>query len=193
MMKCNTPSDLLQLIIPELVKYSENKNLKSVIEMNELSNIACMWINGISYNKILQYTEEKNVKILRRNKESEIQLSQIIDICDNGFGYSSTLTINAISELLLLNRENSESTCKLLRELNQLMRYGLPTKESIIIYESGFEDRVISLKLADALTKAPILSKRQFVKLVKSNKNYLLDILSPYPRLFTDKVLEMVI
>lgn len=191
LINCESTSEILQMIIPKLVEYSENKCLKAVITKNEIFGIANMWINGMSYKQILEYTTENNVKILRRKKEAEIQLGEIIDICDDGFGYSSTLIINAISELLQINYEESEDACMLIAELSKQMRYGLPTKKSIIIYEAGFADRVISLKLAAELPGISIKTKRQFQRVSKKRKDKLLEVLIGFPRLFYDIMSEM--
>lgn len=191
LMSCETSSEILQMIIPELVEYSENKYLKAVITESEIPNIANMWINGISYKQIFDYATENNVIIIRRNKEAEIQLGEIIEICDDGFGYASTLIINAISELLQLNHEDSEDACKLLGELSKQMRYGLPTKKSIIIYESGFGDRVISLRLAAALRGLSIRNKRQFQRVAKERKDSLMEVLTGFPKIFSDRMAEI--
>jgi POLQ-like helicase len=134
LISCETTSEILELLIPQLIEYSENKCIKAVSVKNELLGIANMWIAGLSYKQIFDYALEHNVKIIRRNKEVDIQLGEIIDICDEGFGYASTLIINAISDLLQFNHQESENACKLMTELSKQMRYGLPTRKSIIIY-----------------------------------------------------------
>lgn len=191
LINCETISEILHMIIPKIVEYSDNKCLKAVVTKSEILDIANMWINGMSYKQILDYTIEKNVKIIRRKKEAEIQLGEIIDICDDGFGYSSTLIINAISELLRANYEECQDSCKLIAELSKRMRYGLPTKKSIIIYESGFADRVVSLKLTAELPGISIKTKRQFQRVSKKRKDRLLEVLTGFPRIFYDTMSEM--
>ncbi len=191
LMNCEAASEILQMIIPKLVEYSENKCLKAVITENAILSIANMWIKGISYSQIFEYVTENNIMIIRRNKEAEILLSEIIDICDDGFGYASTLIINAVSELLRFNYEESEGACKLLTELSKQMRYGLPTKKSIVIYEAGFADRVVSLKLEAELMRFSVKSKRQFQRIAKERKDKLLEILTGFPRIFSDRMSEL--
>ncbi len=188
LINCETTSEILEIIVPKLVEYSENKCLKAVITKSEILGIANMWISGMSYKQILEYATEKNVKIIRRKKEVEIQLGEIIDICDDGFGYASTLIINAISELLRYNYEESEDSCKLIAELSKQMRYGLPTKKSIIIYESGFADRVISLKLAAELRGIRIKTKKHFQRVSKKRREDLLKVLTGFPKIFLDRM-----
>jgi POLQ-like helicase len=191
LMNCETSSEILQMIIPKLVEYSENTRLKAVITKSAIPRIAIMWISGMPYKQILEYATENNVMVIRRKKEKEILLGDIIDICDDGFGYASTLIINAIAELLQFNYEESENACELLNELSKQMRYGLPTKKSIIIYEAGFADRVVSLKIAAELEGFSIKTKRQFQRVAKKRKDNLLEVLTGFPRIFSDRMSEL--
>lgn len=183
---CEAASELLQIIIPKIVEYSDNQCLRAIITQNEISNFANMWINGMSYKQILDYADENGVMILRRKKEVVMQLNEIIEMCDEGFGYGSTLIINAISELLKLHCEECENVCMLLSELSSRMRYGLPTRKSIVIYESGFADRTVSLKLAAVLRGSVIKNKRQFYKIARLKKKNLLEALIGLPKIFSD-------
>jgi len=71
------------------------------------------------------------------------------------------------------------------------MRYGLPTKKSIVIYEAGFADRVVSLKLEAELTRFSVKNKRQFQRIAKERKDKLLEVLTGFPRLFSDRMSEL--
>ena len=188
---CDTTSEILELLMPQLIKYSEHKCIHAVSTKGELYGIANMWIAGLSYKQIFDYALEQKVKIIRRNKETDIQLEEIIDICDEGFGYASTLIINAISDLLQFNHPDSKDTCKLMSDLSKQMRYGLPTRKSIIIYESGFPDRVIALRISAELLGIRIKTKGQFQEAAKKRKETLMEVLSEFPRVFSDKMREL--
>jgi len=191
LISCETTSDILQMLMPQLIQYTGNKSMKAVVLKNELFGIANMWILGIPYKQIFDYALEHNVKIIRRNREVDIQLSDIIDICDEGFGYASTLIINAISDLLQFDYQESEDACKLMTELSKQMRYGLPTRKSIIIYESGFGDRIISLRLSKELQGIRIKTKKQFKEAVRERKGALIEALSEFPKVFLDRMYEL--
>jgi replicative superfamily II helicase len=193
LINCETTSEALQLVIAKLVKYSEDRCLKAIITEDAAANMASMWIGGASYKQIFDYATENDVRIIRRKKEANVLLEEIIDICENGFGYASTLIINAISELLHLLHEGSDSACELLGELSKQMRYGLPSKKSIIIYESGFGDRVISLRLAAILKGTPFKNKRQLRKVATENKSELMEALAGFPRVFTQSMVEITL
>ncbi len=191
LLNCSEIFEILHIIFPKIIEYSENKSLQSVIIEETILDMANLWIAGASYKQILDYTIENDVKIIRRKKESDIQLGDIIDICDEGFGFASTLIINAIAELLLFNFEESDDATKLLAELCKRMRYGLPSRSSITIYEAGFSDRVISLGLANALNGFTIKNKTHFRRIAKANTSKLMDFLDEYPRVFIDRMYEL--
>lgn len=190
LMNCEASYEILKIIVPKLVEYSENKCLKKVVIESAIFSLANMWIGGMSYKQILEYANENHIMIIRRKKEEEMQLSEIIELCDDGFGYASTLVINAISELLRFNYEDSEGACKLLAELSRQMRYGLPTPKSIIAYEAGFADRIVSSKIANVLQGISVNNKRQFYRVAKERKDLLLEVLTGFPRIFSDRIAE---
>lgn len=191
LINCETTTEILQILMPQLIKYSNNKTVKAVVTTDELSRVASLWISGISYNQILEYAIENDIKIIRRKKKASVQLEDIIDICDEGFGYAATLIINAISDLLQFQNSESEDACKLMSELSRQMRYGLPTRKSIVIYESGFSDRVISLRLSEKLRGFRISTKKQFKEIAHEQKEVLMDMLSDYPQIFSDRMSEL--
>lgn len=188
LIECEDSSEILPIITPKLIEYADNKTLKAIISVDEVANIAGMWINGESYKSILDYTKEKGVLITRRKKAAEILLNEVIEICDNGFGYSSTLVMNAISELLLLNCEEDQGSCKILNELTKKMRYGLPTKRSIAIYEAGFSDRVLAQEMSTILTGIPIKNKKQVKRAIRKKQVDVANLLLEFPSIFTDRL-----
>ncbi len=188
LLSCKTSLEILCIILPKLVEYSDKKVLKAVVSADAIFNIAAMWIDGLSYEKINEYADQKEILIVRRCQEVKIKLTEIIDICDNGFGYDSTLIINSISELLRYNSEKSGNLCILLDSLSRQMKYGLPTKESIKAYEVGFSDRVVAQHLASMLQDEEIKSKEQFNKMLKSNNEAILKFLKKYPTVFSEKI-----
>lgn len=185
---CQNEIDLLKMIIPELVKYSDKKIMNTVINIDYVAEIACKWITGHSYEDIVNYSVENNVLLFKRGREAIANLNEIIDICDNGFGYSSIQIINAISEIISLQGGETESVTRMLESLCKKMRYGLPSVESINLYELGISDRYVSQLIASELPTFPHTSKHKLRSIIISNKDYILSLLEPYPRVFTTTI-----
>jgi POLQ-like helicase len=60
-----------------------------------------------------------------------------------------------------------------------------------VTYESGFQDRVISLKISAELAGIRIRTKKQFEEVAKKRKDVLMEALSEFPTVFSDKMIEL--
>ena len=120
-------------------------------------------------------------------KSKDISLEDIITLCDSDFGYASLTIIQAIVELLS-TKDCNENIQEDLGEIIYRIRYGLPNKESIYVYELGFADRIISQKIAEVLKNFDCSSKTKVKSIIKNHKNELKSVLSNYPSYFMDRL-----
>ena len=185
--------DLIRLIFPQLIRYSENNSIKKVIQEEEIANILMKWIAGESYFSILEYCKQNRVTVKDNRpkaKQRDILLSDIIEICDNGFGYSAIMVVNAIAEIVAAVVPNSDVIRKKLNLLSQKMRYGLPDKKAILVYEIGFSDRVVAQRIGEVLFVLN-LNKANIKSTIKENKVTITEILSAYPSYFEHVLSEL--
>ena len=73
------------------------------------------------------------------------------------------------------------------KELNNIIcriRYGLPNKESVYVYELGFADRIIAQKIAKVFDNYDCDTKKKMKVIIKCNKTLLEQILKQYPSYF---------
>lgn len=91
--------------------------------------------------------------------------------------------------------ENDDIT-KLLKRLSKRMRYGLVTQTSIILYEMGFNNRIVATKVADILDEKYVAgSRKEIVNLIKRDSNIrrkIEGVLQNYPTYFSFKFEEIV-
>jgi Superfamily II helicase len=182
---------ILKLIIEQIIDYSDIKLLKKVISKSEISILAIQWISGESYQSIYQYCLETDVQIQDRRtkvKHRTIRLEEVIELCDNGFGYSSILVVHAIGELILALSPNNESIQELTNFLCQKLRYGLSDKTEILIHELGFSDRVIAKKISRQLGQTKYPSKNKMKEMIRKNRDELRSELQDYPAYFLDRL-----
>ncbi len=181
-----TEQDLIRLILPQLIIYAESKSINKVIQEGEVINILVKWIDGENYYSIWEYCRQNRVTVKdnrTKAKQREISLTDIIEICDNGFGYSAIIVVNAIAEIVDAVAPSSDGIKGKLNLLSQKMRYGLPNKKDILVYEIGFSDRVVAQGIAEVLF---VLNpnKTNIKSAIKDNKVILTEILSEYPSYF---------
>lgn len=187
---CNSEEELLKVIFPLLYTYCDSR-IKSYNDIEKIINIGLYWINGKSYVEIVNYARENNVMILKRKKKVLFSLNEVIKTCDNFFGYDCTLVIAAIIENVKYEYKGS-NIIDIFRLLSKRMRYGLNNQCSILLFEMGFNDRVISEKLSDILQCSYKVNKRKdILNILKKDatiKNNILLYIKDYPSYFENKL-----
>lgn len=146
-----------------------------------------MWLNGDSYIDIWSYSKSLHLLVKRGKTSREIYLKDIITLCDSDFGFTSLTIIQAIVEII--STKNCDE--RLQRELNDIIcriRYGLPNKESVYLYELGFADRIISQKIADILCNFDCSTKNNTKFSINNNREKLRQLLVSYPSFFMDRL-----
>lgn len=159
---------LLEILWPLLSEYWDNEFVDiSIIES---------WIQGLSFQDI--------AKLL--NQSSSID--NIVDLLENKVAYNITIILGALIDLMDYANINT-SVIKLLYLLQKQIKYGLLTKQEIILYEMGFYDRVIVNDLKNSLM-INTENYAEIVHILKSDKAK--EIMKKYPRYFQDKLLQLI-
>ena len=177
--------ELLSYMIRMIAKYSSSRTLRRLLDVNDAIEIARMWINGDAYHMIHGIADVSSFKIMRRNREKTISLEEVVAICDADFGYSSSIIINSICEILQSRADEVNdftTTIENLQALSQKLKYGLPDKTSIFLYELGFNDRYIAQEIRKIIGLQ--LNKKDTLKAVKHHYNTISVLLRDYPSVF---------
>lgn len=190
-LKCNNILDVFLIVFPVIYKILVQK-VKINLEVEEAAKEICTkWINGDSYYSILETMKEKNYKIIRRGKPIDFTLDDIIKICDNIFGYESTIIISAISEIVSSKLDDDDTfIIRIFSHLISSLRYGLYSKISIALYELGFSDRIVAQDLGryiETISDRKI-NKKQIKKYIKTHTLEIKKILEKYPCIFMDRL-----
>ena len=178
---------LINLVANKLKESGNCKLIPKLIDNSHVNELLKMWINGESYIKILGYSSSVNLLIKWGKKSRNISLEDIITLCDSDFGFASLTIIQAIVEILN-TKGCSENTQEALNDMIYRIRYGLPNKESVCIYELGFADRIISQKIADEISDIDCSTKRETKSAIKNNREKLRELLANYPSYFMDRL-----
>ena len=184
----NADFDTLINLVANKLKESENcKLIPKLIDDSHVYELLKMWINGKSYIQIWDYSKSVNLLIKRGKKSRKISLEDIITLCDSDFGFASLAIIQAIVEILN-TKDCSENIREALNDIIYRIRYGLPNKESVCVYELGFADRIISQKIANEIRCFNCSTKKKTKYAIKNNSNKLRKILMDYPSYFIDRL-----
>lgn len=180
---------LLFFVMEIIVKYSSCKNLKKIVKIENAIEIAKKWMEGCEYHIIQSDAELNAYKIIRRNAEKKLSLEDITSICDNDFGYSSSIIVNSICEILKArdaydgdeDEEVNEIIVKL-QNLSQQLKYGLSEQTDIYVYELGFNDRFLAQEIRKIIGTHN--KKINVVKSIKRNYQKIYTLLDSYPSVF---------
>ena len=184
----NADFDTLINLIANKLKESENcKLIPKLIGNSYVYELLKMWINGKSYIQIWDYSKSVDLLIKWGKKSKNISLEDITTLCDSDFGFASLTIIQAMVEILN-TKDCTENIQETLNDIIYRIRYGLPNKESVCIYELGFSDRIISQKIANKISDFDCSTKKKAKSAIKNNIKKLRELLANYPSYFIDRL-----
>ncbi|MED4013778.1 DEAD/DEAH box helicase [Priestia aryabhattai] len=193
---CKSFEELLVALWPFLASNVQNNTFNKCEQQEALREIALKWINGESFIQLSNLLKEKDVRIKNKKRRSRFKIEQVIEVCENTFGYEMMLFIGGVAEVIETKKNNdiyTENTIESLRKLQKKLKYGLPDLSSVILYELGFSDRVVALDLRSTLKlENSNLLRKNLIKRIKEEEDLIRQALKKYPVYFTS-VLEILI
>jgi superfamily II DNA/RNA helicase len=182
--------NLLDMIWYILKETFINKAKIKISNIDNLKFVMDAWISGISYNEIMNIFHINNLEMKWGENTRKVKINNVIDICDN-FSFDACLVLSAIFEFATQDTETNQYMMLLLQKLQKRIRYGLPNETSIVIYELGFCDRVITQDMRNVLN---IYSsdKLEVIHTIKSNRDLALNFISKYPAYYQMKMNNLI-
>lgn len=130
--------------------YVRNKSFNSYNDKDKLKAACHNWLDGASFSELFGMLE--GGKIGNR----KLKIETCVEIFETAMSYDGANLINAIMELII-NTDSAEykGLAESLQLFQKQIKYGLPTRVAIDIYELGFCDRVIAQELEKIVRIAP--------------------------------------
>lgn len=183
-LSCEKEEDLLSVLTEKIIDFSNNKEIRK-LSIENLNFISQLWIKGDSYFQIFRSCNEKSIRIEKRGESKQIDMSDIISICDNGLGYETSIILNAINNNL---EKIVGEKLNVLTMLIKRLKYGLPLEKEINIYELGFSDRIVALVIGQEINS---VSKNRIKNEIKRKSIELKDRLMEYPSYYIHLINEI--
>lgn len=183
LMGISNDEEIIHCVIPKLTQLTKNKVVRSLEDSNKLVEICKLWMAGESYRGIYDYCLKESIQVVSRGNVRNLNIDEVVDICEKVFGYDNLLPLNAIS--VFLSNEDNLDFEELFRNFAKRMRYGLPDLLSVMVFELGFSDRNLAQLISSTLPNV-IRSKTLLRQAVNRNKATIQDSLGEYPAYFTD-------
>lgn len=186
-LSCVSAENLLDVLWDFFINLNiQNDYFNYYPDKNRLKKATKLWIKGCPYSELFRILEGEKI-----NGRDYIKLESCVNIFENGLGYSGGILVNTITEIFKsYEEEQYNSIVDYLNLFQYQIKYGLPTIESILLYEWGFCDRVIAQEIATIL---PSCSDKYLMKInILKEKEKILEILNKYPSYYLS-VLDQII
>ena len=179
---------LLGAIWPVLLKNIRNDAFRRLDPVSALHCIAQRWIRGDTYAEMHRLACEAGAFVIGGSQRRHVKVDHIVSICDNGLSYHGTLLVGAIAEIVefLADRDSARIGTRL-RELQKMLKYGLPDSLSIALFEMAFPDRVVSMRIRAALGNGEA-DRRSVRSRIRTNQAKVREILEEYPSYFSARL-----
>lgn len=187
LMQASSSIDLLNILWDIFIDGNiQNSYFNFYSDKEKLKYATKKWMEGVSFFELFNILQGEKI-----NGRDYIKIESCVNIFENGIAYSGSVLINAITEIVNLGDDQDyTSTINLLMLFQKQLKYGLPTIESILIYEWGFCDRVIAQEIAQIL---PSTNDKYLMRInILEKKEDVLGILKKYPSYY-ETVLERII
>lgn len=179
--------ELLTFSLQMIWKYCSSVKMHKYEKQDDVVQIAKLWMQGESYYSILQHSSQNSFQVYRGTKLRPVEIDDITSVCDSDFGYTSSVIINTICEIISL-KESEESTeaVETLKQIMQCLKYGLSDRTAIFIYELGFNDRYLAQEIAKMIGTSS--KKSDAREMIKKQKNKIKVLLNEYPSVYIDRI-----
>ena len=171
-------NDFIDCIWSIILENINNSYFNYYPDKEKLKTAVQSWVMGKNYEELFGILEGNRI-----NGRDNIDLESCVNIFENGFGYCACVLLNSITEILSMDSPLPKEIIHNFLLFQKQLKYGLPSQESIWVYEFGFCDRVIAQEIANLL---PICNdkytlRHEILKKVDGIKN----LLEKYPIYYT--------
>lgn len=183
-----TYDDLLEFLLKMIMKYGSTNNLNKMESVQQVVVLAKLWMQGTSYHAIKDLDFLYDFKIMKRGNYVDLAIEDVLAICDGDFGYSSSLIISSIVEMLSSMDTEGEyfETIEEIKKIGQQLKYGLEKQTEILIYELGFNDRYIAKEITKMIGEHS--TKKNIKKAIKVNEFEINIFLDDFPSLYQERL-----
>ena len=182
---CDNDDELFEVVWPCIVARIENNTFKKCYPPETTEDFAKGWIAGDSFGELHDHMLENEVRIGSGARPRKPTVENIVEMGEKALAFDGAHVLGAITELFELQSQGEEkATVLMLHALQKRIKYGLPSKLSIFLYEAGFSDRPLSIDLAEIISKiSPRMGKKGTLR---AARRPIEKVLAKYPNYFQD-------
>lgn len=183
--------EVFDVVWPLLLTFLTEGTASKLSDRNKIKNVAELWMEGVPFSSLLVFLKKENVKLVWGTGFRNLKVEQVVSLCENGFAFQGALLLGALINILEQETDLENNAISYLHAVLKKFKYGLPSQNSISIYETVASDRVISQEISN-LTTSQLESRADVSRFLRSNIASIKDILNEYPSYFEEKLAELL-
>lgn len=186
-------AEIIDVVWPLLALHIKGGVFTKFDKPEVLQEIALAWIHGRSFSELLEIIRQHNAKMIWGTKRRDFHIDHVVDVCEGTLAYDGTLLVSALCEFVkTLGQDSAEDLTKRIQLFQKRLKYGLPTETTIVLYELGFSDRIISQDIAISLSLVAT-QKEDIIKALKEDHSGAQAVMTKYPSYFQNRMNELLI
>lgn len=175
---------ILDVVWPLISNHVHKNDFNNFNKKDILKEITKKWMSGAPFHELFRIAETNKCRLGTSKKPRMVKIENIVNICEEGLAFDGALLMSALCEFIgIYDHEKTDSLLDRMRLFQKQLKYGLPEKTTISLYELGFSDRFISQDLA-AILDSTELNQHETLSTLKKKEKESLKIIEKYPSYF---------
>jgi POLQ-like helicase len=188
---CASEEDVFTALWPCVSERIRNDKFRKWTPSTAVQPIVRGWLAGQSFGELHERALESGVRLGTGPKPRKPKVEHLVEFGENALGFDGAHVLGAIVDVCaLLPSGTAQPPIVLMQGLQKRLKYGLPSKASVCMYELGFADRPLSIQLGRLAPGAS--SQVEAAVALRALPEAATAVVSTYPQYFS-LVLERVL
>lgn len=132
--------------------------------------VAHEWVSGRPFSDLLKTIHRRKAKMIWGSRRRDFKIDHVVEVCEGTLAYDAALVVSAMCEFSnTFDHEGARDLVNRLELFQKRLKYGLPSKITVALYELGFSDRVIAQDLAESFSFSSV-QRQDLVDALKKTK-----------------------
>jgi POLQ-like helicase len=141
------------------------------------------WIKGDAYKTLLNLTKSQKATKPYGKSQRSLTDDDVLDFLESTLGFRCSLVVAAVGQSLFGGLGADAAEAEVFSLFQKSLKYGLPDRLAISIFERGFADRAVASDIRDALLA--VHYPHSYVSAaLRESRSVIVDVLKNYPSYF---------
>ncbi|MBF0145153.1 MAG: DEAD/DEAH box helicase [Magnetococcales bacterium] len=184
--------EAFDLIWPLFIEQIKSNMFSKFDNTDALKEVAYGWVEGQPFHALLNIIQKRKTKMIWGSKRRDFSIEHVVEVCEGAFAYDGALLVGGVCSFVeAMEHEEKEKIVRLLQYLQKRLKYGLPSRATIAIYELGLSDRVVAQDLASSM-QITSPRKANITAILKQRRDEAKDIVGRFPEYFQARMKQIL-